>query len=88
MKITAVERHGTRYAAGMTRGHDEMRARLEAALDLSELAAEMYEMKVRRDHPELSDEAIARTVTEWRRSRPGAEWGDAEGRRVPWPRSR
>jgi hypothetical protein len=69
-------------------GPAEMKARMEAALELSELAVEMYEMTVRRAHPELSDAEVARRVCQWRQARPGAEAGDAEGRSVPWPRRR
>lgn len=78
-----------RYVGGaMAQGHEEMKARLEAALELSDLAVEMYEMKVRREHPELSEAEVAKRVFEWRRTRPGATWGDAEGRPVSWPRQR
>jgi hypothetical protein len=60
--------------------------RLEIALDLADLAVELVEQKIRRDQPELSDSEVARRVTQWCRSRPGAEAGDAEGRAVCWPR--
>jgi hypothetical protein len=67
---------------------EEMGARLDVALDLADLALEMYEAKLRREHPHLSDDEVAREVALWCRTRPGAEWGDAEGRRVDWPRRR
>ena len=60
--------------------------RLEIALDLADLAVEMYEMKVRREEPALTAEQLAARVAAWRRSRPGAEDGDGAGRRVAWPR--
>ena len=60
--------------------------RLEIALDLADLAVEMYEMKVRREEPTLTSEQVAARVAGWRRSRPGAEDGDGQGRRVAWPR--
>jgi hypothetical protein len=61
--------------------------RLEIALELADLAVEMYEAKLRRDHPSLSDAEVLRRLAEWRRTRPGAEHGDAEGRPVTWPRA-
>jgi hypothetical protein len=60
--------------------------RLEIALDLADLAPEIYEAKVRREAPGLSDAEVAKRVTAWLRTRPGAEDGDAEGRPVAWPR--
>ena len=65
--------------------HEGMKARPEVALELADLAVEMYEAKVRRDDPGLTEEEVASRVATWRRTRPGAEWGDAMGRRIPWP---
>lgn len=74
------------YTAGMA-PDDEMAARLDAALDLADLAVEMVELRVRRERPELSDQEVQRLVAAWRRERPGAASGDAEGRLVAWPRA-
>lgn len=60
--------------------------RLEIALDLADLAVEMYEMQVRREEPTLAADQVAARVARWRRSRPGAEDGDGQGRRITWPR--
>jgi hypothetical protein len=60
--------------------------RLEIALDLADLALEMYEAKVRREEAMLTDEQVAERVAAWRRSRPGAEDGDGAGVSVTWPR--
>lgn len=46
----------------------------------------MYEAKVRREHPELSDVEVQQSVSEWLHTRPAPEEGDAEGRRAAWPR--
>jgi hypothetical protein len=35
---------------------------------------------LRRRHPDESEEAIERRLTEWLHTRPGAEWGDAWGK--------
>ena len=62
--------------------------RLEIALDLADLALEMYEAKIRREETGLSNEQVAERIVTWRRTRPGAEDGDGEGRSVTWPRPR
>ena len=72
----------------MATAHDEVSARLRAALELADLGIEMYEAKVRREHPELSEAEVQQNVSEWLHTRPGAEGGDAEGRRVAWPRQK
>ena len=60
--------------------------RLELTLELAELGVEIYETRIRRERPDLSDARVAQVVAEWRRTRPGAELGDAEGRAIDWPR--
>jgi hypothetical protein len=52
-----------------------------------ETGLQMMRQNLRRNHPTLSDAEIEERVTAWLRERPGAEFGDAVGRRVPWPRS-
>jgi Rv0078B-related antitoxin len=66
---------------------DQAAARLRAALEMFETGVQMMRQNLRRDHPTLSDAEIEARVTAWLRERPGAEFGDAVGRRVPWPRS-
>lgn len=58
--------------------------RLELALELADLGAEMYAAKLRRENPNLSASEVHRLLVEWFRTRPGAESGDAEGRSVVW----
>ena len=65
---------------------DSAARRLELALELAELGVEIYETRIRREQPDLSDVQVAWVVAEWRRTRPGAELGDAEGRAIDWPR--
>ena len=61
-------------------------ARLRMALDLFEAGAEMMRQKIRRDHPDLADHEVEARLCSWLRERPGAEFGDAVGRRAAWPR--
>jgi Rv0078B-related antitoxin len=65
---------------------DRAAARLRTALDLFETGVEMMRQKLRRDHPGLADHEIEAQVRAWLREGPGAEFGDAVGRRVAWPR--
>lgn len=60
--------------------------RLELALELADLGAEMYAAKLRRENPTLSAAEIDRLLVQWFQTRPGAELGDAVGRQVTWPR--
>jgi hypothetical protein len=62
--------------------------RVEAALQLFDLAVEMLRTRLRRERPAASDEEIEAEVRRWVRERPGAEHGDAEGRPAAWPRER
>jgi hypothetical protein len=61
-------------------------ARLATALELADLAAEMVECRLRREHPEATTEELNRRLAEWYRERPGALRGDGVGRPVDWPR--
>jgi hypothetical protein len=61
-------------------------ARLRVALELFETGVEMKRQQLRRDHPDLTGDEIEARVAAWLRERPGAEFGDAIGRRVTWPR--
>jgi hypothetical protein len=63
-------------------------ARLHVAFDLFEAGVDLYRQNLRRADPAATAEEIERRVGAWLRERPGAEWGDAWGRRVAWPRER
>jgi hypothetical protein len=63
-------------------------ARLRLALDMFETGVEMMRRNLRRAHPTLSDAEIEIRLCAWLADRPGAEFGDAVGRRVDWPRRR
>ena len=66
--------------------HHQAAARLRAALEMFETGVQMMRQNLRRSHPTLSDAEIEARLTAWLWERPGAEFGDAVGRRVPWPR--
>jgi hypothetical protein len=65
---------------------DQAAARLRAALEMFETGVEMMRQNLRRAHPGLADPEVEARLTAWLRERPGAEFGDAVGRRVAWPR--
>jgi hypothetical protein len=62
--------------------------RLQLALDMSATGEDLMRATLLRRHPEADADAIERLIVVWYGRRPGAEHGDAEGRPVPWPRSR
>ena len=57
--------------------------KLRITLELAEVGYEMMRENLRRRHPEASDDEIQRLLTDWLHERPGAEHGDAVGRRAP-----
>jgi lauroyl/myristoyl acyltransferase len=62
--------------------------RFRTALDLFEAGVEMMRQNLRRRYPEASEAEIKSLLGQWLRERPGAEYGDCEGRPVPWPRTK
>lgn len=62
--------------------------KLEAALELAELAEQMVRERLRRAHPEANEDELEEKVLAWLHSRPGAEHGDAVGKVVLLPRVR
>ena len=60
--------------------------RFRLALDLFEAGVEMMRQTLRREHPGLPESEIEALLVHWLQERPGAEFGDAPGPRVPWPR--
>ena len=61
--------------------------RLRLALDLFATGETMMRQKLRRESPEAADREIEAQLQQWLADRPGAEYGDAAGRPVPWPRT-
>lgn len=56
--------------------------KLRIAMELAEVGYEMMREKLRREHPDESDEQIQERLTAWLHHRPGAEYGDCVGRPV------
>lgn len=54
--------------------------KLRAALELHDVGVELMRQSLRRRHPDASDDAIEDLLTDWLRTRPGAEHGDGAGR--------
>jgi hypothetical protein len=61
---------------------------LRMALDLTELGAQLREQRFRREHPSADETAVRQFMFAWWRERPGAPFGDAEGRPVLPPTKR
>jgi len=64
------------------RAYESASRRLQMAFQLHDAGVEMYRARMRREHPDASDDAIAELVGKWLRTRPGAEHGDAAGRPI------
>ena len=62
--------------------------KLRITLDLCAAGEDVMRQNLRRRHPEAGESEIERRLCAWLRERPGAEDGDAEGRRGPWPRAK
>jgi Rv0078B-related antitoxin len=59
---------------------------VQVAFELFALASKMRGERHRREHPDATEEEIAAVIRAWQMERPGAEFGDAEGRVINWPR--
>lgn len=57
-------------------------ARLRIAIDLFGVGEQMIRTRLRREHPQWSEEQVQAAVEQWLRERPGAEFGDCPGRPV------
>ena len=60
--------------------------RFRTAMDLFEAGISMMRQSLRRRFPDVDEEEIKMRLRQWLQERPGAEYGDCEGRPVPWPR--
>jgi hypothetical protein len=54
--------------------------RLRIALDMFEFGEQMQRARLRRLHPDATDDDIEAAIASWLMSRPGAPLGDAIGR--------
>jgi hypothetical protein len=64
----------------MTRSKEEIREKLQIALDMFSLGTSIMRQKLRRSHPSVSDPELESKVEAWLAKRPGAEHGDTAGR--------
>lgn len=60
--------------------------RFRTALELFEAGVAIMRQNLRRRFPEAGEQEIAARLAQWLQERPGAEYGDCEGRPVEWPR--
>ncbi|WP_437512378.1 hypothetical protein [Sorangium sp. So ce1099] len=60
--------------------------KLRLAFDLHEAGVTLMRQNLRRRLPEATETEIDERLAAWLLERPGAEFGDAEGQPVPWPR--
>ena len=74
------------YAPPVSERASTPTGRLRIALELSGLAEQLVEQRLRRENPAASDAEIKAWVRKWYQTRPGAEHGDADGRPISWPR--
>jgi len=70
---------------------DEPRAetpaeRIRIVFELFEFAEAMVRQNWLRRHPGATPEEVDAAVLAWLSDRPGAEFGDCEGRPIEWPR--
>ncbi|WP_438000499.1 hypothetical protein [Sorangium sp. So ce185] len=59
---------------------------LRLAFELHDAGVALMRQNLRRRLPGAGEEDIDERLADWLRERPGAEFGDSEGRPVPWPR--
>jgi Rv0078B-related antitoxin len=59
--------------------------RFRTALELFEAGVAMMRQNLRRRFPQADEKEIAERLAQWLQERPGAEYGDCDGRPVPWP---
>jgi len=63
----------------------ELAERLRLALDLYEAGEALMLARLRREHPDESEQQIELRLRSWLATRPGAEHGDGVGRPRPAP---
>jgi hypothetical protein len=63
-------------------------ARFRTAMELCDLAPELFRQRWHREHPLASEQEIAASIRAFYAFRPGAEHGDSIGQLGIWPRRR
>ncbi len=59
---------------------------LRTAFELHDFGVGVMRQNLRRQYPEARESEIDERLNDWLRERKGAEYGDAEGRPVSFPR--
>jgi hypothetical protein len=62
--------------------------RFRVALDLFQTGVDLMRQNLEREYPQATEEQIEERLRAWLRHRPGAEFGDCDGRPGAWPRRR
>ncbi|HSF14534.1 MAG TPA: hypothetical protein VLK65_03165 [Vicinamibacteria bacterium] len=62
--------------------------RFRIAMDLFQTGVDLMRQNLKRQHPHATEDQIEELLRAWLRHRPGAEFGDSEGRPGAWPRKR
>jgi hypothetical protein len=62
--------------------------RFRIAMDLFQTGVDLMRQNLKREDPDATEEQIEDRLRAWVRHRPGAEFGDSEGRPGAWPRLR
>jgi hypothetical protein len=62
--------------------------RFRIAMDLFQTGVDMMRQNLGREDPDATEQQIEERLRAWLRHRPGAEFGDCEGRPGAWPRRR
>ncbi|HYQ02789.1 MAG TPA: hypothetical protein VER96_29160 [Polyangiaceae bacterium] len=60
--------------------------KMRIAFSLVEVAERMLRQRLRRESPDISDEALEERIGAWYARRTGAEFGDGVGIPATWPR--
>jgi hypothetical protein len=68
-------------------GNVEGADRIRLALELYAAGEALMRQRLRRILPDADEDAIEQRILSWLAHRPGAEAGDAAGRRGTWPRA-
>jgi hypothetical protein len=67
-------------------GHETPTEKLRIAFALIDVAERMLRQRLRRESPEISEQALEERVGAWYARRSGAEFGDGAGIPAAWPR--
>ena len=55
---------------------------LQTTLDLFAVGLELMSQRLRREHPDATEQELEARLVQWLQSRPGAELGDSPGRLI------